>query len=287
MNPKKHIPGKNWLAAVAVFASATALAQDLSAISDSLKAEGTRIYQSEITSWHATDLFIDKYKETGNIGGYFSYRENNAFICAFINKGSNPRIIGTVTLDSSFNPKKARTDLAEREMTAIEKDYYLLRTAAYAALQKGNLVDLYENTSLNIVPLINGSERKVYVLTGPKSNGLIIFGNDLLLHFSTQNELVSSTKLHNNIMTAEFDPTHINDPVKGIHSHQPSSGEFITATDIATLLLYQKFARWDSYMVVAQNHVSVWNCVNNSLFIITREDWEKNYPQQKKKNRRG
>lgn len=262
-----------------------ATAQDLTATADSLLAEGKRIYRSEISSWHATDIFIDKYKETGNIGGYFSYPQGDAFVCVFINKGGSPQVIGTVQLDSSLNPKKAKTDFTEREMTAQEKEYYLLRTAAYTALQKGNTIEHYDNTNLNIVPLINGNDRKVYVLTGPKSNGMIIFGNDCLLQFNAQNEWVSTKKFHNNIMPVEFDPTGINDPVGGIHSHQPASGEFISATDIATLLLYQKFARWSTYMVVAQQHVSVWNCVNNTLVILTRQDWEKNYPSKKKGRR--
>ncbi|MFT4024157.1 MAG: hypothetical protein QM664_10285 [Flavihumibacter sp.] len=263
-----------------------AAAQDFTAIADSLKAEGMRIYQSEITSWHASDIFIDKYKTPGNIGGYFSYKEGDAFICTFINKGDHPRVIGTVQLDSSFNPQKTQTTLTEREMTAKESEYYLLRTAAYATLQKGGPFERYDNTRLNIVPLINGNDKKVYVLTGPTSNGMIIFGNDYLLQFNAANEWLSTKKIHTTLLPVEFDPTGINDPQAGIHSHQPATGEYITATDIATLLLYQKFARWDNYIVVAQNHVSVWNCVNNSLFITTREAWEKTYRQQKKKRRR-
>ena len=260
-------------------------AQNLYAIADSLQTEGKRIYQSEITSWHGSDLFIDKYKETNNIGGYFSYKENQAFKCVFINKGPNPKVIGTVVLDSSFNPKKAQTLLVERELTALERDYWQLRTAAYAALKDSKQFAVYENTSLNIVPLIDGEERKAYVLTGPKSNGLVIFGNDCLLRFNGQNELISFKKIHNNIMPIEFDPTGINDPVGAVHSHNATTGEFITATDICTLLLYQKFARWSTYFVTGPNHVSIWNCTKNELQLLTREDWEKNNPSPKKKDR--
>lgn len=260
-------------------------AQNLYAIADSLQTEGKRIYQSEITSWHGSDLFIDKYKETNNIGGYFSYKENQAFKCVFINKGPNPKVIGTVVLDSSFNPKKAQTLLVERELTTLERDYWQLRTAAYAALKDSKQFAVYENTSLNIVPLIDGEERKAYVLTGPKSNGLVIFGNDCLLRFNGQNELISFKKIHNNIMPIEFDPTGINDPVGAVHSHNATTGEFITATDICTLLLYQKFARWSTYFVTGPNHFSIWNCTKNELQLLTREDWEKNNPSPKKKGR--
>ena len=39
--------------------------------------EGKELYRSEMASWYGTDIFLEKYKDKANIGGYFSYSENN------------------------------------------------------------------------------------------------------------------------------------------------------------------------------------------------------------------
>jgi len=33
--------------------------------------EGKRLYRSEMASWYGTDLFLERYKDRANIGGYF------------------------------------------------------------------------------------------------------------------------------------------------------------------------------------------------------------------------
>jgi len=45
--------------------------QDIEKISDSLIAEGQRLYKSEMASWYGTDIFLEKYKNRENVGGYF------------------------------------------------------------------------------------------------------------------------------------------------------------------------------------------------------------------------
>ena len=38
--------------------------------------EGKQLYKTEMASWYGTDLFLANYKNRENIGGYFSYTEN-------------------------------------------------------------------------------------------------------------------------------------------------------------------------------------------------------------------
>ncbi len=45
--------------------------------------EGKRLYRSEMASWYGTDLFLEKYDTHENIGGYFSYTENDISKCIF------------------------------------------------------------------------------------------------------------------------------------------------------------------------------------------------------------
>jgi len=62
-----------------------------------------------------------------------------------------------------------------------------------------------------------------------------------------------------------------------MHSHIPQTGEFITATDICTLMLYEKFAKWDQHLVIAEHYVSIWNCKTDELLILTKKAWNKIY----------
>lgn len=45
--------------------------------------EGKLLYKSEMASWYGTDLFLEAYKQRENIGGYFSYTENEIAKCVF------------------------------------------------------------------------------------------------------------------------------------------------------------------------------------------------------------
>jgi hypothetical protein len=38
-----------------------------------------------------------------------------------------------------------------------------------------------------------------------------------------------------------------------MHSHLPETGDFITPTDICTLMPYEKFANWKTHNVVSKN----------------------------------
>jgi hypothetical protein len=66
--------------------------------------------------------------------------------------------------------------------------------------------------------------------------------------------------------------------VASIHTHLPESGDFITATDICTLMLYENFTTWNQHIVMSKNYVSIWDCKRNSLVVITKEAWEKMNP---------
>ena len=46
--------------------------------------EGIRLYKSEMASWHGTDLFLERYKDRENIGGYFFIRFQKIAIGALL-----------------------------------------------------------------------------------------------------------------------------------------------------------------------------------------------------------
>src|SRR5437868_3825538 len=154
-------------------------------------AEGKRLYRSEMASWYGTDLFLESYKDQAKIGGYFSYSDNEITKCIFFSKSDTPRVIGTISFDSTYNTKAAKTDLAEREFIRYESDMHAIRKLALQTISSDTLFKIYPNTSLNLIPVIDGDEKKVYVLTGPKQKGVVIFGNDYLISFDKDNNLTS------------------------------------------------------------------------------------------------
>lgn len=159
--------------------------------------EGKRLYKSEMASWYGTDLFLESYKDRANIGGYFSYLEANGIAkCIFFSKSDKPKVIGTISFDSTYNAKTATTDLTERDLTDNESDLFIIRKNALSTINSDTLFKTYNNTNLNLIPLIYEGEKKVYVLTGPQHNGVVIFGNDYLLTFDKDNNLSGKRQLH-------------------------------------------------------------------------------------------
>lgn len=248
--------------------------------------EGKRLYKSEMASWYGTDLFLEKYNNRANIGGYFSYIDNELPKCIFYSKSDKPKVIGTISFDSTYNTNTAKTDLTEREFTKFENDLFAIRKVAQSTINTDTLFKTYKNTNLNLIPLIQNGEKKVYVLTGPEQNGVVIFGNDYLLTFDNDNNLIFKKQLHKNIISINYGRKE--DELKEIegtmHTHMPETGDFITATDICTLMLYAKFAKWKQHNVVSKNYLNIWNCLTNQLLVIPMGTIDKINKNQEKIN---
>lgn len=241
-----------------------------------------------MASWYGTDLFLENYKDRANVGGYFSYSENEVAKCVFFSKADKPKVIGTISFDSTYNTKTAKIDLTERDFTPNENDLYAIRKIALVTINSDTLFKTYKNTNLNLIPLINGNEKKVYVLTGPEQIGVVIFGNDYLLTFDKDNNLTSKKQLHRNIIPINYDgKEEEGKEIEGtIHSHLPETGDFITATDICTLMLYEKFTKWKQHNVVSQIYLNIWNCLTDQLTVIPMSTIDKINKDQEKHNKK-
>jgi hypothetical protein len=145
----------------------------------------------------------------------------------------------------------------------------------------------YNNTNLNFIPIINGNEKKVYILTGPQQNGVVIFGNDYILTFDKNNKLTNKKQLHKNIIPIYFGgKEEEGKQIEGsMHSHLPETGDYITATDICTLMLYEKFAKWKTHNVVSKKYLNIWNCETDQLTVISMEAVDKINKDQEKRNK--
>jgi phosphoribulokinase len=162
----------------------------------------------------------------------------------------------------------AKVDGEGRSFTEYENEVYLIRKAALEAMQGDTMFKQYSNTNFNLIPLIEGKSKKVFVLTGPKKTGVVIFGNDYVLEFNKNNKLKSRKKLHKNIIAMDYAKQ---EGTITMHTHLPETGDLITSTDICTLMLYEKFAKWKQHYVVGDETVNLWDCESNTLIVLPKK----------------
>jgi hypothetical protein len=265
---------------LSIFAdSVTSFGQNLSKIADSISNEGKILYKSEWASWYGSDIFTDKCKSKRPIaGGYISYDNGHGLTNIFFSKDADPIVLSTISFGYDFNSNNYKLDTINRKLTTLESELYSIRKTTIAELNKDTLFKYYNNTNLNPIPIIEKNIKRVYVLTGPKVNGVVIFGNDYLINFDNNNKITGKKKLHKNIIPVNYGKDSSKIVVASIHTHLPESGDFITATDICTLMLYENFTTWNQHIVMSKNYVSIWDCKRNSLVVITKEAWEKTNP---------
>lgn len=266
---------KSFLPLIILFVSTNITAQSkIEKLKNEVLKEGILLYESESASWYGSDLFFEKFTDRSKIGGYVSYTDGENPKCIFLSKGENPKVIGTMTFEKTFNLKSATTDLTERDPTQLEKEYFALRVNALKRITSDTIFKHYKNTNYNIVPLISNNEKKVYVITGSTVNGVVYFGNDYLINFDKKNNVSKTSRLHRGLISVEYGDKE-KQIVAPMHSHIPEYSDIITPTDICTTMLYQKFAGWEKNYVMSRKYISIWDCNKNDLTIMTMEAWEK------------
>jgi hypothetical protein len=248
---------------------------DLEKIAKDIAGEGKRLYRLELAAWYGSDIFKDSFQSPERIGGYFSYLESDKPKCLFFSKEENPKVIGVVTFGDIQIVETATIDFKERDFKEKERDLYIIRMKALQDIQQDTLYKNYNNANLNLIPLIDRDRKEVYILTGPKVTGTVLFGNDYLLSFDRDNNLIDRKQIHRNLIPMPFQQEN-GDSASTAHSHAPETGDFITPTDICTLMLYAKFAGWKQHLVVSQSYVSIWDCEKEELEIITWDEFEEN-----------
>ncbi len=276
---------------ITIFSLNHALAQekDLTKIADSIYNGGMRLYKSEWASWYGTDIFRDKCKNLlPSSGGYLSYDSGAGLVNIFFSKDSIIKVLSTITFAYGFDVKNYKLDTTRRDFNTNENNLYVIRQTALKKMNQDTFFKHYKNTNLNLVPIIVNGTKKVYVLTGPDVNGVVVFGNDYEIDFDQENQIVSRKRLHKNII-----PIYTNKDTTDVttfHVHLPETGDFITETDVCTLLLYEKMTKWTQHDVGSKNYFSIWDCKKDKLFIMTMaairriEEDQKKRKEDKSKN---
>ncbi len=257
---------------------------DLQKKAAEIQAEAFKIYRSEKASWLGTDIMQEVYDSgiPSNLKGYFSYATENTVRCVFYSNDSIPKILLTIEFDPSFDPEKTTVADYAREFSEREKEYYLLRKSVESVLiADTGFFKYYKNTNYNIVPVIDEQSKRVYILTATTTAATILFGNDYLLEFNSNNQLTSKTKLHNNLITIPTDTS--GEVVSGYHTHIGKTSEFITSTDICTILLYRPYVKWSTYNVISGKYISIWSNETNNLVILPNKTVKKIVESERKR----
>lgn len=231
-----------------------------------------------MASWYGSDIYRQRLGQRENqTGGYFSYSEGLNTVCVFYSRDKSPAVIATITFDRTLNNATAAVDSTPRIFSEQEAALYKIRKSALDLVNSDTLFKVYQDASLNLIPLADSLGKRVYILTGPNKSGVVIIGNDYLIRFDQHNRVTEKRALHQGIIEFRYkDGEEIS-----FHTHAPSSGEYITPTDICTLLLYERFTPWKLHVVISESNVSIWDIGSEELTVIPRKVWDEMMAERK------
>lgn len=245
----------------------------LQRIADSIRKEGLSIYSSERASWVGTDLFLEKYKGQRNeIGGYFSYLEGNVAKCVFYS-ANGQKILGTITFNDILTSTYGMVDLTNRDFTQREKEYQALRNAVTKLSREDTMFKFFQNTTLNIVPLIDDNGKRVYCITGTSQSGIVPFGNDYLIRFK-DSVITSKEAIHKSLIpisNEDINTTAASVPTI-VHLHLHGLSLYMTPTDICTAMLYGPYLQVESFVSVSEKYISIWDSKHLKLNILDKPE---------------
>ncbi|MBD1385738.1 hypothetical protein IDJ75_10650 [Mucilaginibacter rigui] len=217
-------------------------------------------------------------RKAKSIGGYVSYETPTNLVNTFFSKGEKPVAIGVITFGKDFNVQNYQLDTVTRQLNTIEKDLFTLRVAAFKTLRSDTTFKQYSGTSFNVIPFINKGIKRVYILSAPTSSGIILFGNDYMLDVNYKSEVVSIKRIHNSLISTD---TKKNDVKAIFHTHIPGKDEIMSATDICTMMLYEKENNVKQSYVMSRKYVSIWDAKDDQLVVLTKQAWDRINNDQK------
>jgi hypothetical protein len=254
---------------------------------DNILKEGKLLLRLEKGSWYGTDDMLARFQnKKDSIGGYLSYEtENNLINTIFFSRFDSDKILVRYSFDSLPKVEPIKIDTLNNIASDLEKSLILIRQDAKdrASSNEDEFFTFYENTALNFIPVIKGKDRNVFVLTGPQVGGVVLIGNDYKLSYDKNNKFDEKMKIHNSILQFPYNSgDKENKTVKTFHSHIVT--EYISSTDICTLLLYKNYVEWNKHIVISKKEVSIFDMENETLFTMKRKAWEKIAEHQNAKN---
>jgi len=256
-------------------------ASSIDSISTTIMDEGKLLCRLEKASWYATDYFLEKLEsKKDSLGGYLSYQNNDRIVSIFFSRYDSSHILARFTFGLLPRKEPLSVDILNNAPTPEEIGLITIRQDAFRRIYSDTtgFFRHYDNTSFNLIPINNHIGKKVFVLTGPGEAGNVLIGNDYLFTYKANNEFAKKEKLHNSLITFPYKGKE-NKVTATTHSHILS--EYITSTDVCTLLLYKDFLEWNQHIVFSQNYVSILDLGKETLIILTKEAFNKIYNRTK------
>ncbi|WP_405384374.1 hypothetical protein [Maribacter sp. LLG6340-A2] len=252
-------------------------------VSEEILSEGKLLFRLEKGSWYGTDDILARFKnKKDSVGGYLSYETTeNKINTIFLSRFDSNKILVRYEFDSLPKPSPIHIDTLNHMATDLEKNLISIRQDARnkASSNEDKFFSFYEKTSLNFIPVISNNERNVFVLTGPQVSGIVLIGNDYKLSYNNENELIKKEKIHNSILEFPYKSEEMKTTVSTYHSHVVT--EYISSTDICTLLLYKDYVEWNQHIVMSEKEVSIFNLDKESLLVMKKKAWDKIYNSKK------
>ena len=171
-----------------------------------------------------------------------------------------------------MDAKTAKVDVEPKALLSDEMDLYQMKKAALQLLSSDALFDASVKSTTQIYPLIKDGLKKVYILPEQTRAQEVVFGNDYLITFHSDNTVNTKVKIHPSSVSVKFreEGVNTNEPMREQHSHFPETGDLFTVTDVCNLMLYQSKANWKQHTIISQNYISIWNCDANQMITIPK-----------------
>lgn len=256
--------------------------QSYSQTQSEILQEGTVLYRCAATAKRGAEIYLSNHADRKeSTGGYISYITGSSQVCVFFSKDEKPKALGTVSFNIVSSTKTDTiTDRSERALTKHEKDLVTMRQIAVGEYTTDTLFKSYKKMNPNFIAISDTKGKRVYILTTPEEPGIIAFGNDYLLTFDNTNRLKEKRRLHDTLTSIPYNRQGGKPVLTTMHLHTSETGDLITATDVCTLLLHAPLP-WGQHYVMSPKNVSIWNCEDEDLLIMTKETWDKAAAAQK------
>lgn len=248
--------------------------KNLAEIAAEIATEGKILYKIDMASWLGTDILKEHYLGSmDSLGGYFSYVNEERSYCIFYSRYDFNKVVFEASFDSTYELNMAKYNYKRRAFNSKELELFTMRERAAQLLKTDTIFKFYKNTTPNLIPLIYNGERKVYIITGTTLNNMVPLGNDYLLQFDKNLNVKKTTKIHKNFIPIENKNNDTS--LTTMHSHLASTGDFITPTDICTIMEYEKIEKWKAHYVISNDYISIWDCEKDRLLILEKDVWQK------------
>ena len=252
---------------------------DLNIERKNILEKGIKLYKLERSAWISSDSTANKINDI-NISGFVSYFDTNTIKVLFYEKITDDDFLIHFTLefDTTINVNFLNINNQQRRPKSGEKNYIELREGTLDLISHfEKLYTNYENTGKNVAILKEKGKYKIYLMTGSNEYGILPIGNDYEFECKENESIIEYIgKLHQNYMPINYIdmPKNIK---AGVHSHSSKSSDFITPTDICTLLLYKDLFTIKEHIVISGKYVSVFNNETLNLLIMNKTEYNKKY----------